>query len=29
MAHGIRQGYSCLIFSPKINGNDELRLGAA
>jgi len=29
IAHGIRQGYSCLSFSPKINGNDELTLGAA
>ena len=29
MPHGIRQGTSCLCFSPKINGNDELILGAA
>jgi len=29
MAHGMRQANSCLSFSPKMNGNDELTLGAA
>ena len=29
IAHGIKQANSCFNFSPKINGNDELTLGAA
>lgn len=29
IAHGIKHGNSCLSFSPNINGNDELTLGAA
>jgi hypothetical protein len=29
IAHGIRQDNSCFNFSPNINGNDELILGAA